>query len=381
MSRISRRSMLLAGGAAAGCMAWSSWGCGRKKGTGFAGYAFVANLDGENLAAVDLTAFAVARHIPLEGRPLTVMVHSRQPVVYAVTREPSSLQEVSVTALKRERRLRLPFSPVAVKMAGDGESLWIIGQNPAQLLEVALDTFTVRRRLPLPFEPVAFDLSWRQHAGVISFGGAQTLAFVDLEHQPALRGTARLDSEVGEVRFRSDGKLVMAATPQAKQLSLFDYPDARLMVHLPLAIRPERMAVKQDGGQVFLSGEGMDAVAIVYPYSTEVGRTMLAGRSPGAMTASESPEYLFVSNRPSGEVTVINLSTQKVIAVVRVGADPGAILLTPDQQYALVLNQGSGDVAVIRIAALAARRLKAAPVFTIVPVGSRPVSGVVRGLA
>lgn len=62
------------------------------------------------------------------------------------------------------------------------------------------------------------------------------------------------------------------------------------------------------------------------------------------------------------------------------GGEPGFIAITPDEQYALVLNRRSGDMAVIRIAAIRATRTKSAWLFTMIPVGSRPVSAVVLGI-
>jgi len=46
---------------------------------GFRGYAFVANQDGGAIAAVDLGALAVARHIPLEGAPTEITAAAERP--------------------------------------------------------------------------------------------------------------------------------------------------------------------------------------------------------------------------------------------------------------------------------------------------------------
>jgi DNA-binding beta-propeller fold protein YncE len=87
---------------------------------------------------------------------------------------------------------------------------------------------------------------------------------------------------------------------------------------------------------------------------------------------------LFIANPESSEVCVMEIETRRLIAVVAVGRQPVWIGMTPDQQYALVLNRASGDMAVIRVAAVAARRSKSAPLFTLIPVGSGPVSLAVR---
>jgi DNA-binding beta-propeller fold protein YncE len=153
-----------------------------------------------------------------------------------------------------------------------------------------------------------------------------------------------------------------------------------MAVQLPLALRPDHLCMKPDGGQLFITGEGRDAIVIAYPYRTEVAQTSLTGRAPGAMAVSSNPEFLFVANPAAGSVTIFDINTQRVVAVTAVGGQPSEIVITPDQQYALVLNRGSGDMAVIRIAAIQAGRSKSAALFTMVPVGARPVSAVVRGV-
>jgi YVTN family beta-propeller protein len=225
---------------------------------------------------------------------------------------------------------------------------------------------------------VDFDLSPDGAAAAVTFGEAGSLALVDLE-----KGSTRVLAPgrvLERVRFRSDGRALMAGDVSARSVLMLEPRSGRTIVDLPLAVRPDNFCVKADGGQLFVTGEGMDGVVFVYPFNTEVSETVLAGRSPGAMTECLDPNanLLFVANSEAGEVSVIELETRRVIAVVTVGRQPSWIGMTPDQQYALVLNRASGDMAVIRVAAIAARRTKSAPLFTMIPVGSGPVSLAVR---
>ena len=126
-----------------------------------------------------------------------------------------------------------------------------------------------------------------------------------------------------------------------------------------------------------MTGEGMDAVVIINPYYTQVTETILAGRAPAEMAVSTSPEYLFVTSPPGGEVTILDVDTRRLVAVVAVGSDPGFVMMTPDNQYALILSRRSGNMAVIRLAAIVPSRLRGAPLFTTIPVGSKPVSAAV----
>jgi YVTN family beta-propeller protein len=127
----------------------------------------------------------------------------------------------------------------------------------------------------------------------------------------------------------------------------------------------------------------LDGVVIVYPYHTpEVAETVLAGRAPGAMAASDA--FLFVASPQSGVVSILRIDTRQVIGVVSVGSEPAFIAVTRDDQYALVLNRKSGDVAVLDIGSIApdnvSVRLKKAALLTVIPVGSRPVSADVKGV-
>jgi DNA-binding beta-propeller fold protein YncE len=114
-----------------------------------------------------------------------------------------------------------------------------------------------------------------------------------------------------------------------------------------------------------------------------VWQTVLAGRAPGAMAATDTPPFLLVANPQTSSVTVLDLANQNLAAVVSVGAGPGEILTTPDNQYALVLNELSGDMTVLRLDRLSAAssdrilRYKNASLFTTIPVGAEPVSAAV----
>jgi YVTN family beta-propeller protein len=188
--------------------------------------------------------------------------------------------------------------------------------------------------------------------------------------------------EIGLVRFQYSRQLI-AANLSERMLSIYHAPSRRLIVNLPLAVRPDQLCFNADGGQLFVTGEGMDAVVVVYPsFTPEIGETVLAGHTPGAMAASVTPGYLFVANPKSGDVSILDIETRRVVAVTPVGTEPAYITITPDDQYALVLNQASGDMAVIRIpnvtrAVNEQRRWKKGPLFMLIPVGSKPVSAAI----
>lgn len=349
--------------------------CGRRGSAGYQGYAFVANQDGQAIAAVDLEAMAVVRHIALDAAPAQVIAATTRASVYALTPDTGSVHEIQVDRLTFRRKLTVAASAIAMHLDAAERELWVLARDPRAVFRVTLDPFRVTGKVPLSDAPVDFALASDGVTGAVCGGGVAR--FVDLT---AMRvGVALASGDFGSVRFRKDGKMLIAADLTSRLLWLWDAPAERLMTKLPLAVRPDHLCFSQDGGQLFITGEGLDGVVIVFPYHTpEVDQTVLAGRGPEAMAASQS--LLFIASPQSGDVSVLSIDDRKVVSVVRVGSDPGFVAITPDDRYALVLNRKSGDVAVLRVNGIQTRGYPA-PVLTVIPVGSRPVSAAIRGIA
>jgi DNA-binding beta-propeller fold protein YncE len=381
---ISRRSFL-----AVPVPMFLSMACGSRSTTGYRGYAFVANEDGQAVAAVDLQAMAVARHIALDASPSQVVAAQTRPSVYALTPGTGSIHEIQSDRLSFKRKVAVASSAVSMGLDARESALYVLAREPRALVRVSRDSFQVDGRMVLPTPsdskwagPVDFAIAPDGKTAAVSDGGAVRL--IDLASGRV--GDPLGEGDFGAVRFRFDGRTVIAADRGERRLSLYDVASSRLITHLPVAVRPDNLCFNADGGQLFITGQGMDGVVIVYPYNTpEVAETVLAGHAPGTMAASAA--FLFIASPLSGTVSILQIGTHRVIGVVSVGSDPGFVAVTRDDEYALVLNRKSGDVAVLRVGAIGASKdmlprdsLKKAALLTVIPVGSRPVSADVRGV-
>jgi YVTN family beta-propeller protein len=373
---LTRRSVVFGGLAAL-------TGCSRPKARGFSGYAFIANQEGGAIAAVDLEVFAVARHIRVDGAPTAVVAPPDGRRVYALTPANGSIHEILAGNLTFSRKLQVADSAVAMRLSPAGDVLYVLCREPRRLVSLALSPMRVDWMLPLPADPVDLDVSPDGKLLAISYGANRAISFVDpLRRQLSPR--IATSGEIGLVRFHADQ--LIAANLSERMLAIFDAATRGLIVNLPLAVQPDHLCFKADGGELFVTGAGMDAVVVVEPYYTpQVAKTVLAGHTPGAMAACtppDSPGYLLVANPESGDVSILDINSTNVVAVTPVGTRPSYIAITPDNQYALVLNQVSGDMAVIRIpnvtrAVNEQRRWKKGPLFMLIPVGSKPVSAAI----
>jgi DNA-binding beta-propeller fold protein YncE len=370
---ISRRTLLLSPALALAA-------CRKPKATRFSGYCFVANQDGHSVAVVDLSSFRVRKQIHLDAAPAVVLRHPRRPMAFVLAPQNGTVYEIDAVSLAVGRTARAGSLAADMRISPRGDALWVLYRDPAALVEVPLDSLRPARRIRLSAPPDGFDLSSENLAAIAS-RQERSIVMASLT-RAAIERTIAAGAEPSIVRFQSDGKQLIAGNRPERSVTIFDVATGKTVVRLPLPLEPRHFCFTPDGGQLFVSGDGMDAVAIVYPYQTEVEETILAGHAPGVMEITDtSPSYLMVANPETSSVTVFDVDTRKLVAVIQVGRQPGSILVTPDRQYALVLNEESGDLAVIRIFSLAARyRYKPAPLFTMIPVGERPVSAAVVAL-
>jgi DNA-binding beta-propeller fold protein YncE len=371
-SSIPRRTLLLSPALALAA-------CRKPKATRFPGYCFVANQDGHSVGVVDLSSFRVRKQIHLDAAPTVVLRHPQSPMVFVLAPLAGTVYEIDAVSLAVSRTARAGSEAVEMQVSPRGDALWVLYRDPAALVEVPLGTLRPSRRIRLSAPPDGFDLS-RNNQAAIASRQDRRIAIASLTSAAIERTIAAAEPSI--VRFQSDGKQLMAGSRPDRSVTIFDASTGKTVVRLPLPLEPRHFCFTPDGGQLFISGDGMDAVVIVYPYQTEVEETILAGHAPGVMAITDtSPSYLLVANPETSGMMVFDVDTRKLVAAIQVGRQPGSILVTPDNQYVLVLNEGSGDLAVIRIFSLAARyRYKPAPLFTLIPVGEKPVSAAVVAL-
>ena len=376
-SSLTRRGLLIGSAAAAAS-------CAHRKATGYLGYCFIADQIGRSVAVVDLSRFAVRGRIALDAAPGVVIPHPSQSKVFVLAPETGTVYEIDAATLAVSRRARAGSRAVSAQMAPRRDALWVLYREPAALVEFPLGSLKPARRVRLPEPPDGFDLSVKDQAA-IAIRQSRSIVLASLS-TGAIERTIAAGAEPTLVSFQPlDGLQLIAGSQPERSVSIFDAATGKTMVRLPLAVAPRHFCFDSSGGQLFVTGDGMDAVVIVFPYSTEVDQTILAGRAPGAMAVTD--RFLLVANPETDAITVLAVATRTLVAVVTVGREPRSILITPDKQYALVLNEKSGDLAVIRIFSLdrtptGAQRLryKSAPLFTLFPVAEKPVSAAVVAL-
>lgn len=382
MANLSRRA-LLAGAVASACT--------RKLASRYQGWMFVASGAEKAVAVANLSSFRRTLSIPVPHAP-EQLLHSENRV-FATCPEGRALVEIDAVALRLSGRIALPGRPVAARLsrfADNSLSAIVLTEEPGALLIVDLTKRKVTGRVALRGAPSDLDVASLDLAS----GNKTRLAAVSIPSRNSILRVALPDLKItgvtdvgvpcGPLRFRKDGKTILAGAATEREIVTIDGASGALVTRLPLPIVPSRFCFNTDGGQMFVTGSGGDVVAIVSPFQNEVYETILAGRTPCAMAVSDRRNLLFVTNIESGDLTILDIDTRSVSATVHVGENPGDVVLTPDGEYALAIDRKSGNVSVVRVTSVVnppnsslAARVITKPLFTVFPTAPDARSAIV----
>ncbi|HVW86304.1 MAG TPA: YncE family protein [Bryobacteraceae bacterium] len=350
-------------------------GCGRQLAPRSSGWLFVASATDRGIGVADLASFHRVTTIPLPDKPGQVLQAGGR--VFVSCPEARALCEIDPQGLRVTGRIQLAGVIVGCAVTPGGDRIVVVTDQPAAILSIDPASRRVVTRLPLDDQPIALDAA-KDLVAVSTARGSLVRASLS---EGKVLGATPLGMPCKVVRFRPDGKSILLGAASGKQMMTVDAASGQLLARLPLALVPARFCFtsNDNGGQMFVTGEGEDSIVIVSPYQSEVDQTIVAGRTPFGLATGVigGQNLLFVTNPGSGDLTIFDIDTRRLAASVHVGGNPGEVLLTPDQDYALVINRDSGDVAVVRLSTVLDHKVKTKPLFTVFPTAASPQSAAI----
>ncbi len=139
---------------------------------------------------------------------------------------------------------------------------------------------------------------------------------------------------------------------------------------------PVHLAMKPDGGELFVSNFGSSSISEVSTYTNEVGSTYPIGNKPVHGLVSADNSALWVANFGADSLSLYSIDDGKLISSLRTGSAPDVLAFSADEHLLLAADAHSGDVSVIRT------QSKLGPsLFTIMPAGPSPNDIVVKAMA
>ena len=351
--------------------------CGRTRSPRYQGWLFVASTNESGVAVADLSEFRRVTTIALPKPPRQILRAGER--VFATCPDAHAIYEIDPARFTIVAKIGLPGQVGPMVATPDGSALAAITlERGIQLIDPASRR---SRQVLLPGSPDGLDVS-SDTAAVSTRNG--TIVRVSMK-TGVIAGVTPLGIRCDLVRFRHDGKTILAGAADQNQIITLDAGSGKLLTRLPLAFLPKRFCFSDDGGQMFVTGSSDDSIVIVSPYQNEVDQTIIAGQKPYGMqvAVSQGRNLLFVTNAGSANLTIFDIDTRQLASSVHIGGVPGEVLITPDGNYALVIDRDSGDVSVVKMSTalsheqLAMMAYGTRPLFTVFPTGQMPQSAAI----
>jgi YVTN family beta-propeller protein len=318
---------------------------------------YVVNSQSGTLSVIDAEANRVAATISVHHLPSFVAVEPSGHRVYVTN---SGSNSVSVIDVDRRREVAVAGTgevPGMVRVSPDGRSLVVTNRGSGSVSIFAITPYDAAvSSVPAPKLRAAF-------SGCPGAGDAVILP----------------DSSKVFVAC-TGGNQVMAAGLAAAPGSWAAKQDSALMTDHLLAFldvgkAPVHLAMKPDGGEIFVSNSDSDSISEISTWTNEVGGTYVIGSRPVRGIVSGDNGTLWVANYGADSIAIYSIDDGKLVANVRTGSAPQTLAFSEDEHLLLAADAHSGDVAVIRTAGRGGPAL-----FTIMPAGISPNSIAVKAL-
>jgi YVTN family beta-propeller protein len=180
----------------------------------------------------------------------------------------------------------------------------------------------------------------------------------------------------------SDGHQVMAISLAAAPTSWAAKQDPSLLTDHMLALmdvgeKPLQLALKPDGGEIFVSNFGSGSFSEINTQTNEVGGTYPIGNKPAFGLVDASGSTLWVSIFGSNSINLWSIDDGKMLPYnVGTGRAPDALAFSADQHLLLAADAQSGDVTVVRTS----DKNGNPTLFTILPAGGSPNAIAVKAM-
>jgi YVTN family beta-propeller protein len=342
-------------------------------------YAYITNGASNTVTVLDVVNVRLDRELPVGPNPVAVAASPTRNEVYVVNSgNGANLGYVSIINAQNNSvagNIQVHRRPVSINVDPAGDLAYVANAGSNTISVLDLKTRREIAAIGAGEEPVEAMPAPDGKTVVVPNRRGNSVSLVD----PGMRGVRAYftgcpgasdavvlpDSSKAFVAC-SGGHQVMAislARPDAHPAQ----PD-RMEAMLDVGRSPVQLALKPDGGEVFVSNAQSNSISEVVTTTNDVGGAYIMGDDPVRGLVSADNSLLYVANLRSQELTIYSIDDGKRVGWVRVGDGPSAMAFSAAGHLLFVVDTRSADVAVVRTASPTPLR----PLFTMLPTGRGP---------
>jgi YVTN family beta-propeller protein len=364
---------------------------------GYREFAYISNGGSNTVTVLDLVYLRQDRTLQVGAKPTDLAANPARNEIYVVNSESGTISVIDAEANRLVATIpvhRLP-SFIAVDPTGHRAYVTNSGSNTVSVLD--LDR---RREIAVAGtgeQPGVDRISPDGRSLVVANRRSGSISIFDVspynetaktEPPPHLRGAFPGCAGAADAVILPDSSktfVACSAGHQVMSISLAAAPGTKqnpslmadhLLSLLDVGKTPVHLAMKPDGGEVFVSNFDSDSVSEIATPTNEVGGTYVVGNKPVWGVVGSDNSTLWVANFGADSIALYSIDDGHLEPRgVRTGSAPVALAFSEDEHLLLAADAHSGDVAVIRTEGKEGPAL-----FTILPAGSSPNAIAVKAI-
>ena len=363
-------------------------------------YAYVTNGKSNTVSVIDVLNFRVIKDISVGRGPTGVAENPKKNEVYVVNTESANVSVIDAESNRVVATIGVEGSPYFIDVSPDGKRGYVANAASNNVSVIDLELRKVITTVPVGAQPGLAHISPDGDSVVVPNRSDDTVSILDARKQ-TVRATVAVCASPVDVEILPDSSKAFVACsgdPEAatspigsrgrsrakrhgtttEGIAVIDLTTDKLLTLLTVGHVPVDLALKPDGGELFVSDFGNDSMSTIETNTNEVASTRPIGGKPVRGLVSADSALLYVSNFGSDTVSVYSPSISKFLTAIHVGQGPDAMALQParngKQYFLLVVDSKSDDVAIVFIKP----DTPAWTLFTMLPVGREPRQIVIK---
>ena len=354
----------------------------------FREYAWVANSGGNSVSVLDLVKMQNAGTIPVGANPIALAVNPVRDEVYVVNSGSNSVSVIDAVRNRVVATIPVHHAPQSIDVDDKGERAYVANADSNNVSVIDLANRREIAAVGVGESPDFARISPDGATLVVANRRSGSASIVDAKRLtvraafsgcPGAADTVILPDSSKAFVACSAGHQVMAVGLARPENPIPQERTDRLLDLLDVGQAPVHLALKPDGGEIFVSNNGGDSVSEIATGNNEVGGAYVVGENPSGGVVSGDNSTLWVSNSGANTVAAYSIEDGQLVHTVQVGDGPGPLALASDGFLLLAADRASGDVSVVRTISYTPRGQPiTGSLFTVLSAGKNPAAIAVK---
>jgi YVTN family beta-propeller protein len=336
----------------------------------------------------------------------------------------NTVSVLDLVNLRQDRVIAVGANPTGVTISPRRNEVYVVDTGSGAVSVIDAEKNSVTATIPVHRQPYFLSVDAQGNRGYVANAGSNNVSVIDLVQRRVI-ATIGVGEAPGLARISPDGDSLVVTNRAGGSVSVIDpqtfkiravftgcpqatdsviLPDSsktfvacsgghqvmviglakpqsayddqhrdRLLTFLDVGKAPVHLALKPDGGEIFVSNFDSDTISEIATGANEVGGAYMVATRPSGGIVSADNATLWISNFNADTIGVYSIDDGKLVNTINVGDGPDQLALASNGFLLLAVDTRSGDVSVVRTISYAPNgAVHAGSLFTMLPVGVHP---------